>query len=361
MENTSLAVIQQHPEKYTMLIPIETVSQIPEIMAPTIKAVKISTDLNDKEIYVQEKAKGAYRDRNGTFHEATPPRYALTKRALTKLAEASGIKQVDCESVLPTICQKCVSVNQHSGGVMQCGNCQSNQDVRYKVTIAVPQLTGETLYFVDHHEINVRDVIADMTESQKKEFLKHRAQICEAKALNGAIRTALQIKGSYLIEEFEKPFVVGYLVPNLDNNAVKRVAIESMFQSRGNLFGRDQKKAPMEAPVIDCRNDAGMQDYGDVIDTPDIRDTHIETYSEPQRLEVQTPVHDPGPAAPVPDPDPPEDRSQDFCCDKCGKVIPRKVWDYSYENFGRPLCYDCQKIVRGQARQQRTGNGGQRR
>ena len=49
-----------------MLIPIETVSQIPEIMAPTIKAVKISTDLNDKEIYVQEKARDPYNGRPGS-------------------------------------------------------------------------------------------------------------------------------------------------------------------------------------------------------------------------------------------------------------------------------------------------------
>ena len=340
MENTSLSIIQKNPEKYTMLIPIETVSQIPEIMAPTIKAVKISTDLNDKEIYEQEKAKAAVQGRNGQWYPATPARYAITKKGLTKLAEAAGIKQVESESVLPTICQKCVSVNQNAGKIVQCGNCPSSQDIRYKVTIAVPQLTGETLYFVDHHEINVKDVVVGMTENQKKEFLKHRAQICEAKALNGAIRTALQIKGSYLIEEFDKPFVVGYLVPNLDNEAVKRVAIESMFQSRGNLFGRDQKSSPMEVPTIDCRNNSGGQDYGDVIDETDMR--NADTGSQ-QGSQAQNPQ-------PASMKEQPESRSQDFCCDKCGAVIPEKVWDYSYENFGRPLCYKCQKIVRDEQR-----------
>lgn len=337
MENTSLALIQKSPEKYTMLIPIETVSQIPEIMSPTIKAVKISTDLNKKEIYIQEKAKAAYKDNKGYYHDATPARYALTKNGLTRLAEAAGIKQVESESVLPTICQKCVSVNQNSGKVVQCGNCPSSQDVRYKVTIAVPQLTGETLYFVDHHEVNVRDLVSDMTEKQKKEFLKHRAQICEAKALNGAIRTALQIKGSYLIEEFDKPFVVGYLVPNLDNEAVKRVAIESMFQSRGNLFGRDQKKAPMETPAIECRHPSEMPDYRDVmVDQTDSR--IVETaYTEEPHGQHQAPPQE----MPVR-----EDRSMDFCCDKCNTVISENVWNYSYEKFGQPLCMKCQRKVR---------------
>lgn len=37
----------------------------------------------------------------------------------------------------------------------------------------------------------------------------------------------------------------------------------------------------------------------------------------------------------------------DFRCDKCNEVIPRKVWDYSMEHYDRPLCYKCQKIIRG--------------
>ena len=44
----------------------------------------------------------------------------------------------------------------------------------------------------------------------------------------------------------------------------------------------------------------------------------------------------------------PENRTQDFCCDKCGVVIPEKVWDYSMEKFDRPLCMKCQRVVRGQ-------------
>lgn len=331
--NTLVESILKNPDDYTLLIPIKTVSQIPDIMSLVINTVEISTDLDKDEIYIQEKATAAYQDRSGKWHEATPAKYALKKRALTKLAEAAGIKQISAESVLPTICQKCVSVNQNSGKVVQCGNCPSNQDVRYKVTIAVPQLTGETLYFVDHHEINVGSLVLDMSEKQKKEFLKHRAQICEAKALNGAIRTALQIKDSYLIEEFKKPFVVGYLVPNLDNEAVKRVAIESMFQSRGNLFGRDQKKTPMETPVIECRHPAETPDYHDVIE--DSQGNCQQHYIEEQRQ---------------PTPEPEENRTQDFCCDKCGAVIPERVWDYSVNNFGRPLCYKCQKIEKGNRR-----------
>ena len=68
--------------------------------------------------------------------------------------------------------------------------------------------------------------------------MKHLPQICEAKALNGAIRTALHIKGTYTYEELQKPFVVAYLVPNLNHKDVKQAAIDSMFQSSQKLFGK---------------------------------------------------------------------------------------------------------------------------
>ena len=45
-------------------------------------------------------------------------------------------------------------------------------------------------------------------------------------------------------------------------------------------------------------------------------------------------------------PGPGINRPEDFCCDKCGVIIPEKVWDYSCEKFGRPLCMKCQKEER---------------
>lgn len=328
MDNTSLSLVNQFPkDKFTLLIPIETVAKISEIQSPVINAVKISTNLDDKEIYLQDKGNKLY---------------ALTKRGLTKLAEAAGIKQVESKPVLPSTCQKCAEVNRSLGKFVPCGQCP-NRDIKYRVTISVPQLTGETLYFVDHHEIRVEEATQGMTDGQKREFLKHLPQICEAKALNGAIRTALQIKGTYTIQELAKPFVVAYLVPNLDNADVKRVAIESMFASAKNLFGNG---ALPDNGIIEARHSEDLS-YSDVIEPEQING----------EIPVAPPAEQPLKQAPAPQapPEQPkvmteEDRSQDFCCDKCGKVIPEKVWNYSYENFGRPLCYDCQKIIKRELR-----------
>ena len=235
---------------------------------------------------------------------------------------------VSSEHVIPTTCQKCVAVNQNCGKVVQCGNCQ-NKDVAYRVTISVPQLTGEVLTVEDTHETIVDNVTPGMTPEQRAEFMKHMPQICEAKALNGAIRTALHIKGTYTLDELKKPFVVAYLVPNLNHEEVKQAAIDSMFQSSKNLFGAPSvQQIETRIPEHASAEAADGEDYDKYIDG---------TYKEEDTEGLDSLLDSDN-----------DVRPQDFCCDKCGENISEKVWDYSVDKFGRPLCYKCQRAMRGQ-------------
>ncbi len=325
-----LAIIEHYPnEKYNLLGNTDVMVDIPDIKSPVVQAVRLDTDTSKGDVYIQQKAMDAWRDKRGTEHPATPARYAITKNGLKKLADGAGIQMVSSEHVIPTTCQKCVAVNQHSGKVVQCGDC-NNRDVSYRVTISVPQLTGEVLMVADTHEIIVDNVTPDMSDKQRKEFMKHLPQICEAKALNGAIRTALHIKGTYTLEELRKPFVVAYLVPNLDHDQVKRAAIEGMFQSVGRLFGAMPDAQQIETRVpgetVDGAADEGCYDQyvdGTYTDTPGPQDPGA------QGTDV---------------------REQDLYCDKCGVHITEKVWDYSVGRYDRPLCYKCQQIERGTTR-----------
>ncbi len=241
---------------------------------------------------------------------------------------------VSSEHVIPTTCQKCVAVNRNCGKVVQCGTCQ-NKDVAYRVTISVPQLTGEVLTVEDTHETIVENVTLGMTANQRMEFMKHMPQICEAKALNGAIRTALHIKGTYTLAELQKPFVVAYLVPNLNHEEVKRAAIDSMFQSSKKLFGdipsiqQIETKVPEQASI----EAADGEDYDQYIDGSYIEETEKESGNMGDSIDGV--------------------REQDFYCDKCGVHIEQRVWNYSVDKFERPLCYKCQRIVRSEKREEK--------
>ncbi|MCI9107900.1 MAG: hypothetical protein HFI00_06745 [Lachnospiraceae bacterium] len=324
-----LSIVNQYPaEKYNLLGNTEVMVDVPDIKSPVVQAVKLNPDPKKGDVYIQKKAKGEYTDKRGVFHPATPNLYAITKNGLKKLADGAGIKMVSSEHVIPTTCQKCVAVNQNCGKVVQCGNCQ-NKDVAYRVTISVPQLTGEVLTVEDTHETIVDNVTPGMTPEQRAEFMKHMPQICEAKALNGAIRTALHIKGTYTLDELKKPFVVAYLVPNLNHEEVKQAAIDSMFQSSKNLFGAPSvQQIETRIPEHASAEAADGEDYDKYIDG---------TYKEEDTEGLDSLLDSDN-----------DVRPQDFCCDKCGENISEKVWDYSVDKFGRPLCYKCQRAMRGQ-------------
>jgi hypothetical protein len=339
MSSNSLAITAQYPmEKYNLLVPMQTIAEIAEIQKPVMNTVTISTDLEDKEIYEQEKAKGSWTDNKNRNHPATPARYALTKKGLTKLMRAAGIKILSSRPIVPSTCQKCAEINKGIGKPVNCGNCK-NKDVKFEVRVSAPQLTGESIEIVAHKEIIVDDVIADMTDKQRAEFLKFRNEMCESKALNRALRTAMQIKGTYLIEELNKPFVVAYLVPNLDNPDVKQKAVESFFQSAREIYGNN----------VSARKTLFVDD--------DIEDTAAEARqnptgtNEPYRSDVYTVDYtaDESPPRPKPAAAPQQQRKenapsndrQTVCC-SCGVKITGGVHKYSIENFGEPLCMNCQ-------------------
>lgn len=322
-----LSVSNQYPaENYNLLGNTDVMVRVPDIKSPVIQIVRLNPDPGKGDVYIQQKE---YTDRDRKTH---PNKYAITKNGLKKLADGAGIKMLSSEHVIPTTCQKCVAVNQNVGKIVQCGNCK-NKDVAYRVTISVPQLTGEVLTVDDTHEIIVDNVTPGMSDKQKTEFMKHLPQICEAKALNGAIRTALHIKGTYTAEELKKPFVVAYLVPNLDHQDVKEAAIRNMFQSASNLFGsvsgipgvpsiqQIESKVP-ESAAIEAADGECFDDYVD--GTYRQAGTAEENVAQSESQSKQ-------------------EWRKDFYCDKCGVSVSEKVWDYSVDRYGRPLCYKCQK------------------
>ena len=308
-KHAALTIAQQYPPaQYNLLVPMQTVTEIADIQKPVMNSVKISTDLNDGEIYEMEKGKGY-------VHKATPAKYALTKKGLTKLMRAAGIKILSSRPVVPSTCQKCAEVNRSIGKPIRCGGCP-NKDVKHEVRISVPQLTGENVTIVAHKEIAVDDVTAGMTEKQRAEFMKFRSEMCESKALNRALRTAMQIKSSYLIEEFGKPFVVAYLVPNLDNPTVREEAVKSMFGAANDLYGSRPKTS-----------------HTVYVDDDD--DGYVQPERPAQRPRQQQPT--------------PSNRQQgrngdsEFCAD-CGKQVGLDVAEYSRKHFGGvAYCRDCQR------------------
>lgn len=328
MEKNALSITAQYPaEKFNLLVPMKTVAEIADIHKPVMNAVQISTNLADGEIYVQEKAKDAWQDR-----PAQPAKYALTKKGLNKLMRAAGIKILCTRPIIPSTCQKCAEVNKSIGRPVNCGAC-GNKDVKFECRISVPQLTGENIEIVAHKEIIVQDVTDGMSEAQRKEFLKFRSEMCETKAINRSLRAAMHIKGTYLIEELQKPFVVAYLVPNLDNEAVKQEAVKHFFTSAQELYGGHTTEA-RKAFFVEDDVEEGMEyeTPGQPITEPE-NEAYTEAPAEPPR-EAQKKQQAAAEAQPDFNPNK---------CSNCGTIVSNGVVRYSQQQFGRTLCMECQR------------------
>lgn len=156
------------------------------------------------------------------------------------------------------------------------------------------------------------------------------------KAATGAILRVIRdltgVKGTYTLEELKKPFAVARMSfsPDYNDPLVKQMMLQQCMQSVGNLFGSVQ-------PITQTISVPQLEDVEDEVDFPaEPKSENGETTT--QAAEQQTPLSA----------EEERERTQDFCCDKCGIVIPEKVWSYSIENMDRPLCYKCQRIVRSE-------------
>ena len=324
MENqnkNALQITAQYPaERYNLLVPMQTVAEIAEIHKPVMNAVQISTNLADKEIYLQDKSK------------EKADGWALTKKGLNKLMRAAGIKILGTRPIIPSTCQKCAEVNRSIGRPVNCGAC-SNKDVKYEARISVPQLTGENIEIVAHKEIAVQDAADGMTERQRKEFMKFRSEMCETKAINRALRAAMHIKGTYSLEELRKPFVVAYLVPNLDNEAVKAEAVRHFFSNSQEIYGGHTTDA-RKAIFVEDDVEEGME-----YEAPakPIEQPEATAYREmPQEPPRETQQRQQEAAERQPDYDP------NVCCE-CGAKVSNGVVRYSQQQYGRTLCMACQR------------------
>lgn len=317
----ALQITAQYPaERYNLLVPMQTVAEIAEIHKPVMNAVQISTNEADKEIYLQDKNK---RNADG---------WALTKKGLNKLMRAAGIKILGTRPIIPATCQKCAEVNKSIGRPVNCGAC-GNKDVKFEARISVPQLTGENIEIVAHKEIIVVDATAGMTDNQRREFLKFRSEMCETKAINRALRAAMHIKNTYSLQELQKPFVVAYLVPNLDNETVKQEAVRHFFSSAQELYGGHNPDA-RKAIFVEDDVEEGMEyeTPGQPITQPGNR-AYQQAPQEPPR-ETQQRQQRAAEAAPDFDP---------TVCSECGAKCSNGVVKYSQEQYGRTLCMNCQR------------------
>lgn len=328
-QDTIVQLNQYPPDKYNVLIPVTSMQVMSNLQKVIVNTVQLDAD--------PEKSKDIYREKSSG-------KFAITAVGGMKLAAAANISIIESKSVQTEVCTKCVNMARATGKAPNCGTCQHAYDVKYSVTIRVPEPGGGFRNVTETKEIDCTIEKQGMTEPQFKRFLPHRGSIAEKKAYMRAIRAALGLAAVYTLDELKKPFVIAHIVPNLDAPEMKQALINNSLKDMGLLFETPAKTEALtqNEPMALPGNGDGEFTESDYIDSAEpITEAECEAQMPPQPEELP----------------PWEEAPQDNAirCAECGKEISggtrqngttftaEDVRDYSTKHFGRCLCIGCQR------------------
>ena len=194
----------------------------------------------------------------------------------------------------------------------------------------------------DREKYIERSMLVNMTLLRKTASEK-----AQTGAILRVIRSLLGIKGTYQLQELEKPFAVPTVTfsPDYSDANVRQAMLQQGMNSMGNMFGTESVPPSIGSMTIfeDAINKAF--DPEENLDNPafvsDIPMEYAEDFQQmPPEQEVQQQAP---PAQQIP---PAQGESIGYFCDECGTPINERVYGYSLNKFGRPLCMKCQKGAR---------------
>ena len=192
----------------------------------------------------------------------------------------------------------------------------------------------------DREKYIERSMLVNMTLLRKTASEK-----AQTGAILRVIRALLGIKGTYQLTELKKPFAVPTVTfsPDYSDATVRQAMLQQGMSSMGNMFGATSVPPAALPFVSEAFNDSF--DPEENLDNPafasdasaDEADYAEDLQQAPpeQEMQRQTP-----PAQQTP---PEQEEPGGYFCDECGTSINEKVYGYSLNKFGRPLCMKCQK------------------
>lgn len=194
----------------------------------------------------------------------------------------------------------------------------------------------------DREKYIERSMLVNMTLLRKTASEK-----AQTGAILRVIRSLLGIKGTYQLQELEKPFAVPTVTfsPDYSDANVRQAMLQQGMNSMGNMFGTASVPPAIGSMTIfeDAINKAF--DPEENLDNPAfVSDIPMEYAEDFQQMPPEQEVQQQAPLAQqIP---PAQGESTGYFCDECGTPINERVYGYSLNKFGRPLCMKCQKGAR---------------
>lgn len=375
MENNSNAIaeIQKKYAGCNLLMPAATEVQLNPFYKITVMEVTADLSENSGDIFKVGSVKTGTTQQGKDIWEET---YSPAKPLLMKIATAAGI-QFDPDHTYGTkIDANTYKAKAYGAMRMPDGTgkthadekviCLDDEEANYRVEFMDKSIKGITdekaakaaaemfkgnwidaknkwgkackAYVIDdcdREKYIERSVLVNMTLLRKT---------AAAKAMTGAIlrviRALTGMKGQYTKKELQKPFAIPRVTfsPDYTDPEVRKAMLSQGMNSIGSLFGA----TPTIAAIPDTLTGGEIDEFNpeEFADNPAFASEQTEDSDVVDEEQEQNWFDREQPTAPQQDVRP---QQEEYACENCGSVISEKVYGYSIDKFGRPLCVKCQR------------------
>lgn len=382
MQNkNALAEIQQKYAGCNLLMPATTEVQLNPFYKITVMEVPVDLSENSGDVF---KVGSIKQNQNG--RDVYVDTFSPAKPLLMKLASAAGI-QFDPERTYG-IREDQNTYKAKAFGAMRMPDgtgkthadekviCLDDEEANYKVEFMDKSIKGITderaakaaaemfkgkwidsvnkwnkpckAYVIDDCDRGKyieRSVLVNMTLLRKT-----AAEKAMTGAINRVIRALTGVKGQYTKAELEKPFAIPRVTfaPDYTDPEVKRILLSQGMNSIGSLFG-GQAVPVSSAPALEMSNNNSMFNPEEFTDNPAFASDMVvdEEPAQPEKNWFDKEPEDEPEQVTTPQQAEPQQTEQPdtsgYACDGCRARLSEKVYTYSIEKFGRPLCIKCQR------------------
>ena len=353
-------------KNYNLLVPTATDVQLNPFYKFHVEEVPVDLGENSGDIFKVGSVKtGQQYERGKDIWEDV---FSLSKPLLNKMAMAAGIQFNPKETYGERIDR--VTYRAQAQGAMRKADGTARTETDQKVICLEDEEEKYRIEFADKAAKGITDekqaqAAAEIFSGQWVESKNKWGKKCQAfviakedrdryidrsvmvnmallkmtwaeKAMTGAklrvIRALLGVKGTYTKAELQKNFAIPTVIfsPDYSDPQVGQAMLTQGMNSVNNMFGTPQ----IAVKNVDFESESTVFTQDDLDNPAYASDTESE--------DDYPPMQEPD-IAPEPEPEPEPDRSADFQCSRCGTIINEKVYEYSINKFGEPLCIKCQR------------------
>ena len=369
---SSLPAVQEHFKNYNLLLPTATDVQLNPFYKYHVEIVPVDLSENSGDIFKVGSVDSGRRDSNGKSIWVDV--YSLSKPLLNKLAMAAGIQFNPRETYGERV--DAYTYRAHAQGAMRKADgtprtetdhkeiCLLDEEEKYRIEFGDKAAKG----IADDRQAKAASEIFKGTwiklknkwgktvdgflidEEDREKYIQRSVMVNMAllrktwaeKAMTGAklrvIRALLGLKGTYTRDELSKSFAIPTVVfsPDYSNPQIFQAMLAQGVGSVNNMFGASGipvKRISFETETMDIHE---ADEASSAAFQSDQEEDIVDGYRQPDPADNIPPARETTPPRQ-------DERQPDYVCDQCGAEISEKVYEFSLNRFGRPLCIKCQR------------------